>query len=308
MSGVSVHVGVQFQGDDAGPKAFARRAEELGFDSVWCGDHVGHLIDGIAALGLYAGATERITIGLNLLVAPYRSGAVMAKALATIARAAPGRVIAGFGVGGEFPGEFHATGADITTRGAFTDEALHIITRLWTGEPLTYEGRWARFDGFTLEPKPTPPPTVWIGGRSEAALRRAVRYGAGYTPYLVSPSQLARRRERLDELLVAAGRPAGSLSLGCLVTTIPAADVDAAVERGLTSLKLSGLTAESVKARYLLGDDDSIVARVQEYLDAGTTHLILGCLPGTDAQRDEFFAAAQRLLPRIRTLTPRRPA
>lgn len=297
-----MQVGVQFQGDDVGPKAFARRAEEAGFDSVWCGDHVGHLIDGLAALGLYAGATERITIGLNLLVAPYRSGAVMAKALATIARAAPGRVIAGFGVGGEFPGEFHATGADIHTRGRFTDEALEIITRLWTGEPLTYEGRWARFDGFTLEPAPRPAPTVWVGGRSEAAMRRAVRFAAGYTPYLVSPQQVASRRQRLDELLVEAGRPAGSLSIGVLATTIPAADVDAAVERGLTSLKLSGLSPESVKARYLLGDDESILDGVRRYAEAGADHMILGCLPGTEAQRDEFFVTCSRLLPEIRAL------
>lgn len=300
----AVKVGAQYQGDEAGLRAFAQRAEEAGFDSVWCGDHLGHLNDGLASLGVYAGATDHITIGLNLLVAPYRSGAVMAKGLATIANEARGRVIAGFGVGGEFPGEFAASGAALGTRGAFTNEALHIVTNLWTGEPFTFEGRWASFDRFTLEPAPAPPPDIWIGGRSEAALQRAVRFGAGYVPYLVSPEQLAQRCQRLGELAAEAGRPADDLTIGCLCTMIPAHDVEAAVERGLRGLRLSGMTAESVEARYLVGDDDSILARCQQYLDAGCDHLILGCLPGDQAQRDEYFDAGQRLLPRLRTLTP----
>jgi alkanesulfonate monooxygenase SsuD/methylene tetrahydromethanopterin reductase-like flavin-dependent oxidoreductase (luciferase family) len=299
-----VQVGAQFQGDEGGPKAFAGRAEAAGFDSVWCGDHVGHLGDGLATLGIYAGATERITIGLNLLVTPYRPAAVMAKALATIALDAPGRVIAGFGIGGEFPGEFAATGATVGTRGAFGDEALHIISRLWTGEPFSFEGRWASFDQFRLEPPPVPAPPIWVGGRSDAALRRAVRFAVGYVPYLVSPDQLQRRRQRLDELLVEAGRPTGNLTIGCLVTMIPDTNVDAAVQRGLTSLKLTGMTPELVRAQYLVGDDESILARIGDYRAAGADHLILGCLPGDEAQRDEFFAACGRLLPPIRALGP----
>jgi alkanesulfonate monooxygenase SsuD/methylene tetrahydromethanopterin reductase-like flavin-dependent oxidoreductase (luciferase family) len=298
-----VEVGAQYQGDDAGPKAFARRAEAAGFDSVWCGDHVGHLVDGIATLGIYAGATEQITIGLNLAVSPYRPAAVTAKALATIALDAPGRVIAGFGIGGEFPAEFAATGATLATRGAYGDEALHVISQLWTGAPLYFEGRWASFDGFTLAPAPRPLPPIWVGGRSEAALRRAVRFGAGYVPYLVSPEQLQRRRQRLDELLVDGGRPPGDLTIGCLVTVIPAADLDEAVERGLTSLQLTGLTPDLVRAQYLLGDDDTILGRAAQYADAGADHLILGCLPGDARRRDEFFATCHRLLPRLQSLT-----
>ena len=167
-------VGVQYQRSDGGLADFARRAEDAGFDSVCCGDHVGHLYDGIAALGCLAGATRSITVGLNMLVAPYRPAAVMAKALATVAQMAPGRVVAGFGVGGEFPGEFLATGADLHARGAYTDEALDVILQLWQGEPVTHHGRFAHLERFTLAPKPQPRPEVWIGGRSEAALRRAV--------------------------------------------------------------------------------------------------------------------------------------
>lgn len=281
---------------------FARRAEAEGFDAVYCGDHVGHLVDGIATLGAFAGATDAVTIGLNLLVAPYRPAAVMAKGLATIAAMAPGRVIAGFGVGGEFPGEFTATGASLGQRGAYTDEALEAIVALWSGRPVTRRGRFVQLDEFQLEPAPTPPPPIWIGGRSDAALRRAVRFGVGYSPYLVSPSQLAKRRARLHELAGQAGRSAEQFTVAALVTFIPARDVDAAVQRGMSELKLTGLTPQGVQAQYLLGDDDSVIARVQEYVEAGMDQLILGCLPGTEAQQEEFYAACRRLLPTLRTL------
>jgi probable F420-dependent oxidoreductase len=298
-------IGVQYQGDDLGPKAFAGRAEAAGFDSVWCGDHVGHLADGIAMLGCYAGATDHITIGLNLLVVPYRPAAIVAKALATIAIIAPGRVVAGFGVGGEFPGEFAATGADPRTRGAYTDDALEIVTRLWTGEPLTHRSRWASFDGFRLEPPPSPPPPIWVGGRSDAAMRRAVRFGAGYVPYLVSPAQLAARAGRLRELAAEAGRGLDDFTFACLSTVIPGPSVDAAVAIGLNSLRLSGLTPDSVRAHYLLGDDGALLAKLQAYADAGADHVILGCLPGGAERVEEFFATATRLLPVARGLQAR---
>jgi probable F420-dependent oxidoreductase len=299
-----VKIGAQYMGDDRGPKAFAVRAERAGFDSVWCGDHVGHYVEGIATLGCYAGATEQITIGANLIVVPYRPPAVVAKALATITLVAPGRVVAGFGVGGEFPGEFDATGADLRTRGAFTDEALDVVTRLWSGEAVSYEGRWTRFEDFRLEPPPSPPPDIWVGGRSERALQRAVRYGVGYVPYLVSPEQLRRRRERLTELAAAVDRRLDPFTLACLITLIPGPSVEAALELGLRSLRLSGLTPESVRSQYLLGDDDAVLARLQDYVDAGTDHLILGCIPGDDRHVDDFFEACGRLLPSARRLQP----
>jgi probable F420-dependent oxidoreductase len=285
-------VGVQYQRADGSAKGFARRAEAEGFDSVFCGDHVGHLYDGIAMLGAFAGATESITIGSNLLVAPYRPAAVVAKALATIAMVAPGRVVAGFGVGGEFPGEFTATGADLRRRGAYTDEALAVIGRLWSGEPVTHHGRFVTLEGFQLDPAPSPPPPIWIGGRSEAALARAVRFGDAYSPYLVSPAQLAKRRARLAELAEEAGRRPDSLSVSCLVTLVPAADAEAGIDRAFGALRLSGSTRDSVRAHYLLGGGAALVERAAEYRAAGADHLVLGCLPGGDADLEEFFEAA----------------
>ncbi len=298
-----MRMSAQYQGDALGPKAFARRAEAVGFDAVFCGDHVAHLGDGLATLALMAGATDTIPVGLNLLVVPYRPAAVIAKALATIALAAPGRVIAGFGVGGEFPGEFQATNAEVSTRGARTNESLEVITRLWTGAPVTHHGRFFDLDNFTLEPPPRPAPDIWIGGRSEAALRRTIRYGTTYAPYLVSPEQLAKRAARLEELAAAAGvaRP----RLAALLTFIPGPDEDTAVQQGLSSFKLSGMSPESVKAHYLLGDDETVMNRAAQYAAIGLDELILGCLPGSAAVVDQYFQTCARLLEQLRSLPDR---
>lgn len=297
-------VGAHYMGDAGGPKAFARRAEAAGFDSVWCGDHVGHLVDGLTALGILAGATERIVVGHDVLVVPYRSAAMIAKGLATIAQVAPGRVVAGFGVGGEFPGEFQATNANISSRGRYTDEALEVVTRLWTGEPVTHRGRFVTLENFQLEPPPSPPPDIWIGGRSDAAMRRAVRFATGYSPYLVSPPQLAARRQRLTELAAEANRPVDELTLACLLTLVPGPDVEASIDLAMSSLKLAGLSRDSVRARYLLGDDEAVLAHVQQYVDAGMEYLNLGCVPGSAADVDDFFAACARLLPTLRSMYP----
>jgi alkanesulfonate monooxygenase SsuD/methylene tetrahydromethanopterin reductase-like flavin-dependent oxidoreductase (luciferase family) len=178
------------------------------------------------------------------------------------------------------------------------------MTRLWTGEAVSYQGRWVQMRDFRIEPPPAPPPVIWIGGRSEAAMRRAVRFGNGYIPYLVSPEQLGRRRQRLVELASEADRPFAPFTLACLITLIPGPSIDDSLQLGLRSLRLSGLTPESVRSQYLLGDDESVLSRLQDYVNAGAEHLVLGCIPGDDRYVDDFFAACDRILPTARELRP----
>jgi alkanesulfonate monooxygenase SsuD/methylene tetrahydromethanopterin reductase-like flavin-dependent oxidoreductase (luciferase family) len=104
---------------------------------------------------------------------------------------------------------------------------------------------------------------------------------------------VAKRRARLVELAEDAGRSLDGFTLACLVTLVPVSSVDAAIDRALGALKLSGLTRDSVRAHYLLGDDDALVDRVAEYRNAGVDHLLLGCLPGAPETS--------------RTSSPRRP-
>lgn len=294
-------VGIQYLGGPVSPKVFARQAESAGFDSVWCGDHVAHYVDGISALGCFAGCTDAITIGTNVLVAPFRPAVVTAKAVATIARIAEGRFIAGLGIGGDFPEELYAVGADPRNRGAATDELLELLPLLLAGDPVTFEGRWTSLDGFAMTPAPEQRPAVWIGGRADAALKRVIARGDGYLGYLLSVGGLATRAERLRALASEAGRQAPTLA--CNVICVPAASESEALDQFAASdIELSGMGPDVARQVTLLGDEDACVARAAEYAALGLDHLILGCLPGDEHYLKEFIAATTALLPALHAL------
>ena len=122
---------------------------------------------------------------------------------ATLDRVSGGRFDLGIGVGGEYPPEFAACGVPVGERGTRTDESLEICTRLFAGQTLTLKGKFASIEGQRLDPLPIQPggPPLWVGGRREAAIRRAGRFASHWLPYMVSPEQLS---SSLDKVRVAA--------------------------------------------------------------------------------------------------------
>jgi len=297
-----MRIGLQYLGGALSPKIFATAAEAAGFDSVWCGDHLGHYVDGISTLGCFAGCTDSIVIGSDVIIAPLRPAVVTAKALSTIARLAGPRLIAGIGVGGDFPGEFEAAGASLKQRGAFTDEFLGLLPALLSGEPVTFDGRFTRLRDFRIVP-PAQPNAIWVGGRSDAALRRTVRHGDGYLGYLLSPEGLAKRVSALAGFAAEETPAAGFPQIACNLFLFPARSVDEALEAALSSdMGLSGATGDFLRRTFLLGDEHSIVSRLREYLDVGLDHLILGCPPGDERELRAFLDRAAGLLPAVREL------
>jgi len=297
-----MRIGLQYLGGQLSPKVFAIAAEAAGFDSVWCGDHLGHYVDGISTLGCFAGCTDSIVIGSDVIIAPLRPAVVTAKALSTVARLAGPRLIAGIGVGGDFPGEFDAVGANLRQRGAFTDEFLGLLPALLSGEPVTFDGRFTRLRDFRIVP-PAQPNEIWVGGRSDAALRRTVRHADGYLGYLLSPEGLAKRVSALAGFAAEERPTAAPPRIACNLFLFPAPSVDEAVEAALTSdMGLSGATGDFLRRTFLLGDENSIVSRLREYLEVGLDHLILGCPPGGERELRSFLDCATGLLPTIREL------
>src|ERR671935_1049469 len=155
---------------------FARRAEALGFDSLWASDHVvlpwriasrypynatgdfplppaTDFLEPLTALALVAGATERIRLGTTVLVLPHRHPVLTAKILATLDHLAPGRVILGAGVGW-MREEIELLGAPYDQRGAWTDEALRVMRACWTEERVSYRGRFFTLPEIGFAPKP----------------------------------------------------------------------------------------------------------------------------------------------------------
>ncbi|OLA97713.1 MAG: hypothetical protein AUH20_00475, partial [Candidatus Rokubacteria bacterium 13_2_20CM_69_15_2] len=190
--------------------ALVQRVEQLGFDSVWTGDHVSFhnpLYESLTLLASYAPITRRIRLGTAVYLLALRSPAVAAKITATLDVLSGGRLIFGVGVGGENPKEFELCGVPHAERGARVTEGIDVVRALWREAPATFHGRFSRFEGVSIDPKPVQKlPPIWVGGRSDAALVRAGSQGDGWVSYVVQPERYARSLEKIREAAHAAGR------------------------------------------------------------------------------------------------------
>jgi probable F420-dependent oxidoreductase len=207
-----IRVGIELQHRPELLGPVAMRAEALGFDSVWIGDHVAihrPTLDSLAALCYLAAVTRRVWLGPCVYLLALRHPTIAAKLVATLDALSGGRVVFGVGVGGEFPKEFEASGVPHRERGARVDEGIAVCRALWGPSPASFEGRFTRFTDVVLEPKPVQPggPPIWIGGRSDAALRRAARVGDGWIAYLVTPGRFRASVEKIEGFAREVGRP-----------------------------------------------------------------------------------------------------
>jgi probable F420-dependent oxidoreductase len=184
----------------------ARRVEELGFDHVAVGNRLldsgfGLDADPLVLLAALAGSTSRLRLLTSVLVAPYYPALVLANQAATLDVLSSGRLVLGVGTGWN-PAEFSAVGADAGARGALTDDHLAAARALWSQAPAEYSGRFTTLHDARLGVTPLTPggPPVWVGGHSDAALRRALRFGDGWYGMGVSASDVTDVRRRLVEL------------------------------------------------------------------------------------------------------------
>ncbi len=243
-----MRVGIFFADSDRGPEeisAVGQEAERLGFDSLWVPDHVlkvfGLLPDPLMLLAFLAGQTERITLGTAVLVLPYRHPVVLANMLSSLDVLSNGRLTLGVGVGWK-EGEFEALGMSKKERGRRTDEGLQVLEQLWSGEKTDYEGRFHSFEGAEIGLKPQTPggPPVLIGGYSEAAFERTVKFGAGWMGFKDDPEKVTEVRKRLARLGEESERDPARLEIG---TTLNVEQRDAnSVADELARLSEAGAT------------------------------------------------------------------
>ena len=281
--------------------AAARRYEALGFDYVSCGEHVStHLpmANGLVSLSVAAGATTRIRLLSAITLVPLYPPVLLAKMGAALDVASNGRFTLGVGVGGEFPAEFEACGVPVNQRGARTDEALEILSRLWTGDRVSYDGRFTRFRDIAIQPAPTrrPRPPIWVSGRSEAAMRRAARHGEAWMPYLFTPDMVAESTARVRAM---AARPVLSALLVYFCV-----DSDRGAARATVIEALSRQYRQDFSHlvdRYALaGTPDEVIAQARRFTDAGVRTMIAAsaCPSGHVDENHRLFAA--EVLPALR--------
>jgi probable F420-dependent oxidoreductase len=220
-------------GRKASPENIRRaaiQAEHLGLDDVWVSEHIivpadspyppsPNFWDPVLTLTWAAAATSRVRLGTSVLVLPMRHPLPLAKELATLQNLSNGRLILGAGVGW-LEAEFDALGVPFKERGRRMDEGIAMMRAVWSQDPVSFDAKWipAKIDTMRTQPQPTTPIPIWIGGSSDAAIKRALRLD-GWHGSRVSPDQATQmvkrlRAERPDEAFTI------SLRINCNANTV----------------------------------------------------------------------------------------
>ena len=286
---------------------FARKAEDLGFDFLACGEHVmfhGPVSNTFISLSVAAGATQRIKLISSVVLLPLYPTAIVAKMGAALDVASGGRYNFGVGIGGEFPKEFEACGVPVNQRGARTNEALEVITKLWTEKNVTFKGRFTTLNEVTIEPAPVqkPRPPIWVAGRKEPAMRRTARYADGWIPYMYTPQQLHDSIESIHRFGKELGRDLSTFTPGLFIFFAVHVNGDEARQMAAERLgKQYNQDFSKLVSKYALaGTPEECRKRLQEYIDAGARMIILPSACRAEHIEENIRLLAKEVIPAFR--------
>ncbi len=278
--------------------------EAGGVDSIWQTDRLiskQPILECMTALAAIAGRTRRIKFGVNVVSVAMRDPVLLAKQCATLDFLSGGRLLPGFGIGSPRGPEWTAMHLDPKTRGRKTDEALEIISRLWAGEKLDFPGKHFQLTGASIAPLPVQADLpMWIGGSSDAAVRRTAQYGTGWQSGAETPETVGKVIAAIKEAVVAAGRSIDEDHYGAAL----AYRFGSWDDPGMTKLAEAYETRTGRDAReaFAIGDADLIMNRLAEYVGAGACKFIMRPV----AQGDEQMLAQTRKL--VEEILPRMAA
>jgi probable F420-dependent oxidoreductase len=288
----------------------AQQAESLGYDSVWSADRIiipweikttypysrsatfivppdRPFFEPLTCLAFLAGCTEKINLGMSVMVLPYRHPLYWAKIATTIDQLSTGRFILGVGVGW-MEEEFKAMNAPFAERGKVSDEQLRLLEQLWKQEHIKFNGSYYKLEDIAFSPKPYQKPRIpiWVGGEGKLAQRRAGTYGDAWFPYFVriTPAELAKRFENVQRCAREAGRDPEEIALACCLP----------IE----------LTATDVvqEEDYLKGSIAQVTEAIEKFKKIGVSHIGLQFMIAHWPERQEQIERfAKEALPELRT-------
>jgi alkanesulfonate monooxygenase SsuD/methylene tetrahydromethanopterin reductase-like flavin-dependent oxidoreductase (luciferase family) len=255
-------------------RAMLEQASAGGFDHLFMADHVsfrnGAGTDGFVEVAALSQLHADLGVMISIYLLPLRHPLPVARQLATMAKIAPGRMIFGVGIGGEDRHEIEVCGVDPATRGARTNESLEIIRGLLHGDEVTFTGDHFQIERARIRPRPRQPVPIIVGGRSDAALRRAARYGDGWIGVWCSERRYREALALIDEQAAAAGRAAPAWRHGYQ----PWVGVDADPARAREAVKTAmeafyHVPFEQFERYTPYGTPAQVAERLAPYLDAG---------------------------------------
>jgi len=285
--------------------------DQLGFDSIWVGDHLAFavpILDPVVQLAQAAVFSTRLKIGTAVFLQPLRHPGPTAKQIATLDLLSNGRFIFGLGVGGEFESDFSVAGVPIVERGSRLSESIEVMRKLWSGQRVSHSGRHFQFENIQMEPAPCQlsGPPIWLGGRSDPALRRAARMADGWMSYVVTPDTY---RESLDKIQVEYDRSGRSIeqfvSAHLLFARLDK-DYETALDAAVKSLSVRyNMDFRRAAERYCaLGTAEQIAQSLQKFYEAGARYIILDLVGPYEERLDHLAAFADEVLPLIGEMMP----
>ncbi|MCU1652468.1 MAG: class flavin-dependent oxidoreductase [Pseudonocardia sp.] len=277
------------------------RMTEAGIDHVMVGDHVmfhgGVGNDGLTDAASVVTATEELDVYLAVYLMVLRHPLLVARQILTVAQLAPGRLSLGLGIGGDDRREVAACGVDPRSRGRRMDESLALVRRLLDGETVTHEGEFFSLAEARLRPTPEQPIPLVVGGRSDAALRRAGRLGDGWLGIWTSPARCAEAIRAVEQHGAEAGRTDVGWRHG--MTFWCGFGTDRAEARGRVAPAMEGLyrTPFDDFERYIPhGTAQDVAEFVAPFVDAGCTTLNFIPFAGSDEESIDAVAETRKLL------------
>ena len=294
---VGYGLGVRTRLNDEGFAAVVDALEALRFDSLWLSERIGGAApDPVVGMAFAAGRTDRLKLGMSVMVLPGRNPVVVAKELATLDRLSGGRLLPAFGLGVADPHEQQAFGVERGERAAWFDEALAVIRACWTDERVTHDGPRFHYDGLRVEPKPRQsPPDVWLGGIAPSELRRVGRLADGWLPSFVTPRDAAAGRAVIEQVAAEHDREIEDEHFGVLVPYT----LDGLPDTVMATLAARRPDLQDPEELVPQGWE-ALVATVEAFVAAGTSKFVV--LPLVEpasaaAWTDHLAEAAEVLLP-----------
>ncbi|MEM7254707.1 MAG: LLM class flavin-dependent oxidoreductase [Pseudomonadota bacterium] len=275
--------------------------EAGGVDSLWQTDRLVSklpMLECMSAMAAIAGATKKIKFGMNVASAGLRDPLLLAKQCATIDMLSEGRLLPAFGIGSALGPDWVSMGRPTKGRGKLTDEALEIISRLWAGEKLTFEGEYFQLKNARISPLPVQKELpLWIGGSSKAAIRRTARLGTGWLAGREAAEDVGAVVDGIKAACVEAGRTIDHDHYGAGFFYRFGRWEEPIVEERLALMrKTMGADGKDPKTMIAVGDTNDIMRHIERFVDAGVSKFILRPIGADD---DEIFDQTKRMVDRL---------
>lgn len=302
----------------------SKKAERLGFDSVFVRDHLlfhphgmegtdNTFIDPFVVLAAVGAVTRKIKLGTGSLI-PHRHPLLLALMINSLQYMCGDRLVLSIGLG-NFQHEFDAIGMAEWKRDEVVEEQVAILRKAFREEHFSHQGKYYRFPEAGFKPRPLLPPKIWYAGGTPAAVRRALAYCDGWLPGRITLPTYRKRVEKMRSEAAAQGRP--RLLEGCIPITTIHTDREAALRK----VNIAGLLSSAEKQKFwvkpasgsfskpedlegslIFGDPDDVIREVEKFLEIGIDYLVFDFRFAFDEWDRSIELLGTEVLPRLRKL------